>query len=108
MVEQILQTCGRPIAIRDYLFPSILNIKSSLLFGKRYSPEDPKFKALQDMVEAWSSRLKTVLQMSALPPWAEELISMNPYTTKGALRRIVQKLMSFSRLFISDLNPSSR
>lgn len=96
MVDEILTTSGRPIAIRNYLFPSVLNIKSSLLFGKRYTREDPKFKNLQDMITTWSTMLKTLLQVTLLPPWLEKVIAMNSLTTKGALRRVVQELLRFS------------
>ncbi|XP_040066552.3 cytochrome P450 2J2-like [Ixodes scapularis] len=97
LVHQIEAAKGRAIPVLDFIFPSILNISSALLFGTRYALGDPKREHLTKHVAAYVELFHSGTLIESKPRWLSKLEASLPFTRTGAMRRLRNVLLDFIR-----------
>lgn len=97
LVNQIEAAKGRAIPVLDFIFPSILNVSSALLFGTRYALGDPKREHLTKHVAAYVELFHSGTLIESKPRWLSRLEASLPFTRTGAMRRLRNVLLDFIR-----------
>uniref|UniRef100_A0A905FYE6 Uncharacterized protein n=1 Tax=Ixodes scapularis TaxID=6945 RepID=A0A905FYE6_IXOSC len=101
LVNQIEAAKGRAIPVLHFIFPSILNVSSALLFGTRYALGDPKREHLTKHVEAYVQLFHSGTLIESKPRWLSRLEASLPFTRTGAMRRLRNVLLDFIRRITS-------
>lgn len=95
LTEKIAETKGSPIAVQEYLVPSMSNNISALVFGSRYLFDDPKRKFLDEQLGNALRILGSSIFVNFLPGWLNTLALRIPFFTISSFGNIFRELSAF-------------
>ncbi|XP_035218553.1 cytochrome P450 18a1-like, partial [Stegodyphus dumicola] len=87
---------GSPIKIAELLAPSMSNNITSLIFGKRLKPDDPKRQKLDKLINE-VGRLAGALSWQMFFPWIRTFVSFFNIGNKAKLSRCLLEMKAFVR-----------
>ncbi|EEC02915.1 cytochrome P450, putative [Ixodes scapularis] len=100
LVENILATKGQPIDFEEFIYPTVSNNITTLVFGTRYAYDDPRRHYLDEHMKHFNHLLHKSYIIGYLPPWLQRIATLFPSLRDGAIKEASEKLSSFIRFFV--------
>ncbi|CAN8022318.1 unnamed protein product [Ixodes persulcatus] len=97
LVENILATKGQPIDFEEFIYPTVSNNITTLVFGTRYAYDDPRRHYLDEHMKHFNHLLHKSYIIGYLPPWLQRIATLFPSMRDGAIKEASEKLSSFIR-----------
>lgn len=97
LVKKVLEAKSSCIAIQDHLFPSVSNVITAFVFGKRFAYEDPRRKYLDERLQTFFKAVRSGSYVTILPGWLKDLAERLSFLRGGTIVNTLLELTEFVR-----------
>ncbi|CAN7995188.1 unnamed protein product, partial [Ixodes hexagonus] len=104
LVDEISAAKGRPIDFENYIYPSVSNNITALVFGTRYPYDDPRRRYLDEHMNRYSHLMHNGYIIGYLPSWLQRIATLFPSMRQGGIKEASEKLSVFIRERIQEHN----
>lgn len=102
LADRLAATKGAPIFVQDYLIPSVSNNVTALVFGSRYSVDDPRRKFLDEKLARVLKAFAAGQFLTFMPSWVHKVAGWLPLLRSTGLKDTVADVIGFVKKEIQE------
>lgn len=102
LADKIGEFQGTPLYIQKFLVPSTSNNITMLVFGTRYSYDDPRRQALDQLLDKMRKLAFTGSFIAAMPAWVYNIAARISFTKTYASTKLAGEISNFIREQIEE------